>query len=51
MPVHRGKDKNGSYYQWGSQKRYYYTPNDPVSRKSAKAKAHRQGGVIVKEMN
>lgn len=43
MPVRRGKDSNGPYYQWGSQKKYYYTSNDKESREKAKEKAQRQG--------
>lgn len=23
MPIHRGKDSYGVYYQWGNQKKYY----------------------------
>ena len=47
MPVHRGRDSKGSYYQWGSQKKYYYTANVAVSRRNAKAQAERQGRVII----
>ena len=44
MPVHRGKDKKGPYYQWGeSGKKYYYESGDPDSRKKAKQKAEKQG--------
>ena len=46
MPVRRGKDSHGSFYQWGSQKRYYYTPGDARSRSIAKGKATRQGEAI-----
>lgn len=40
MPVHRGIDHNGPYYQWGyHSKRYYYTSNNKRSRELAKKKA------------
>ena len=44
MPVHRGKDSDGPYYQWGGNgKKYHYTANDAASRESAKDKASKQG--------
>jgi hypothetical protein len=44
MPVHRGEDSKGPYYQWGkSGKKYHYTAGDASSRKAAKAKAEKQG--------
>jgi hypothetical protein len=44
MPVHRGKDGQGPYYQWGgSGKKYRYESGNKSSRDSAKAKARRQG--------
>lgn len=44
MPVHRGKDSKGPYYQWGdSGKKYHYTSGDKASREAAEAKAGRQG--------
>lgn len=44
MPVHRGKDGDGPYYQWGeSGKKYHYTAGNTGSRKKAKAKAEKQG--------
>jgi len=44
VPVKRGKDKKGSYYQWGdSGKKYHYTSGDKSSRQSAKKKAEKQG--------
>lgn len=46
MPVKRGKDKYGSYYQWGSATKYYYIHNNPKSRELAKTKAKRQGQAI-----
>lgn len=46
MPIHRGKDSNGSYYQWGSQKKYYYTSGDKESRKKAYTKAQKQATAI-----
>jgi hypothetical protein len=44
MPVHRGSDSSGPFYQWGkSGKKYRYTSGDADSRKRAKGKAERQG--------
>lgn len=44
MPVHRGKDSDGPYYQWGdSGKKYHYESGDKDSRERAKKKAERQG--------
>jgi hypothetical protein len=44
MPVHRGKDSQGPYYQWGgSGKKYRYTPGDTRSRDAAKRMAIKQG--------
>lgn len=40
MPIHKGKDINGYYYQWGNHgKRYYYNINSELSRKRAHKKA------------
>ena len=40
MPVQRGKDSKGPYYQWGkSGKKYYYEAGDKQGREGAKAKA------------
>lgn len=46
MPVVRGQDKNGFYYRFGSQKKYYYISNNPKSREMAKRKAIKQGIAI-----
>ena len=47
MPVHRGNDHYGPYYQWGSSgKRYYYIINDKKSRDKAKQQAQTQGNAI-----
>lgn len=46
MPVHRGRDSHGVYYQWGSQKKYYYIENSKRSRELAKKKALKQGIAI-----
>lgn len=47
MPVQLGKDKDGCFARWGQQgKKYYYTCNDPVARKTAKEKARKQGIAI-----
>jgi hypothetical protein len=44
MPVHRGKDAKGPFYQWGqSGKKYHYSPGDKEGREGAKKKAERQG--------
>jgi len=44
MPVHRRKDSDGPYYQWGeSGKKYHYQLGDKSSREKAKEKATRQG--------
>jgi hypothetical protein len=44
MPVRRGKDKNGPYYQWGdSGKKYHYEAGVKKSREAAKDKAEKQG--------
>lgn len=50
MPIHRGRNSQGSFYQWGKDvpgrkkwTKYYYTPNDIESREMAKEKAIRQG--------
>lgn len=44
MPVHRSKDSQGPYYQWGdSGKKYHYESGDKESRERAKAKAEKQG--------
>jgi len=48
MPVHRGKDEKGAFYQWGNQKRYYYIVGDKLSRNSAKKRAEAQGEAIRK---
>jgi hypothetical protein len=47
MPVHRGKDKKGPYYRYGSSgKKYYYIPGNKRSRAIALSKAKRQGIAI-----
>jgi hypothetical protein len=44
MPVKRGKDSQGPYYQWGdSGKKYHYSAGDKGSRERAKEQAARQG--------
>ena len=44
MPVHRGRDSKGPFYQWGnSGKRYYYKAGHASSRTRAQNKAHLQG--------
>lgn len=46
MPVRRGTDSKGSFYQWGSQKKYYYTVGNKKSREKAKIKAEKQAKAI-----
>lgn len=44
MPVHRSKDSEGPYYQWGeSGKKYRYESGNKQSRERARKKAERQG--------
>ena len=44
MPVHRGRDSQGSYYQWGSRgAKYYYEPGNVQCRANAYRRALRQG--------
>ena len=42
MPVHRGNDTKGCYYQYGSQKKYYYVCGNAKSRMRAKKLAIKQ---------
>ena len=43
-PVHRGKDVQGPYYQWGdSGKKYHFQAGEKKSREAAKQKATKQG--------
>lgn len=45
MPVHKGEDEKGTFYQWGkSGKKYYYT--DELSEKEAIEKANKQARAI-----
>jgi hypothetical protein len=46
MPIHRGSDSKGPFYQWGKQKKYYYKPGDKKSRDSAYNKAWKQSVAI-----
>ena len=47
MPVHKGKDEKGYYYQWGEHgKRYYYDTKDNESREKARQKSLRQARAI-----
>lgn len=44
MPVHRSRDRRGSFYQWGGHgKRYYYQVGNARSRLIARRLAQRQG--------
>jgi hypothetical protein len=44
MPTHRGIDSKGTFYQYGNQKKYYFTT--PRGSQIAKAKADKQGRAI-----
>ena len=47
MPVNLSRDKSGSFARWGKLgKRYYYIPNNKISRERAKLKALKQGQAI-----
>ena len=46
MPIHRGTDSKGPYYQWGTRKKYYYKSGNQKSREIAKKKAHAQAVAI-----
>lgn len=47
MPIHRGNDENGAFYQWGkSGKKYYYQPGNAKSRGDAIKRARRQAAAI-----
>jgi len=44
MPVQRGRDSKGPYYQWGdSGKKYHYTAGNKEARLRALRRAKRQG--------
>lgn len=47
MPVHTGKDKDGTFYRWGtSGKKFYFDPESEQSRGIAKSKAQKQAQAI-----
>jgi hypothetical protein len=46
MPLHRGHDSKGSFWQWGDRKKYYYTTGSATSRLQAKKKAIKQAVAI-----
>ena len=49
MPIHRGKDIGGYYFQWGEHgKKYYYRTTDRYDRLSAYKKAVKQMRAIYK---
>ena len=41
MPIHHGYDRNGPYYRWGYGKKYYYNPNNELSKRFAFEQAYR----------
>ena len=50
MPIYRGKDQHGHFYQWGKNlpghkkwTKYYYNPYNDKSQQKAKSKAIKQG--------
>ena len=48
MPTKSGKDSIGYFYRWGSKgKKYYYDPDNALSKKRAKAKADKQGQAVL----
>jgi len=51
MPIHRGRDSKGSFYQWGQQKKYYYISGNKKSREQAKEKARKQAIAIYASMS
>lgn len=46
MPIKKGKDSNGPYYQYGNKKKYYYKPLSQRSQSIAKSKAIKQSNAI-----
>lgn len=46
MPIHRGRDTKGPYYQWGNQHKYYYIPGNSRSRLIAYEQASMQARAI-----
>lgn len=46
MPIHRGIDSKGPYYQWGDRKKYYYISGNYRSRIYAYNKAAAQAKAI-----
>jgi len=44
MPIHRGHDNGGNYYQWGNEKKYYYKNDN--DREIAYHKATKQAQAI-----
>lgn len=46
MPIRRGKDKKGCFYQWGGQHKYYYKCGDRSAAARAKRKAELQAQAI-----
>ncbi len=51
MPIIRGIDVKGPYFQYGNQKRYYYEKGNKKSRDEAKEKATRQRNAIKRSRN
>jgi len=51
MPIKRGFDSKGCFYQWGSQEKYYYKCGDEVARQKAYDKAREQEIAIISNTN
>lgn len=47
MPIHRGEDKEGAFYQWGrTGKKFHFDPSSPQSKSKALNSAQRQQSAI-----
>lgn len=46
MPVRRGKDTRGHYFQWGEGKKYYFDPDNLRSAARARNRASKQGQAV-----
>lgn len=58
MPVYRGRDSEGNFYQWGKDvpgrkhwAKYYYQANNERSRLNAKRRAVKQGMAAMASRN
>ena len=46
MPIQRGKDAKGPFYQFGAGRKNYYEVGNPESRAGAKAAAERSARAV-----